>query len=119
MGAGVGRADGVHQRTCPLPPGPSNFRETADTTTSVTLDWNARTGITKYQLSGGGHSNSNIGSSVTSYTVPSLTACTTYTFSLRGFGNGVTYEAAWGAWATTSATTEGCPTIPDQAFEVS
>ena len=38
-----------------------------------------------------------------------LTACTTYTFRLRAYGDGTTYKAAWGAWASTATTTDGCP----------
>ena len=100
----------------PKPPAPSGFGETAANTTSITLDWTALSGITKYEIE---DQADDIASSDTSYEVDGLTACTTHTFKLRAYGNGSTYRAKWGTWATTSATTDGCPTIPDQPFSVS
>ena len=98
------------------PPAPSGFGETEDTTTSITLSWTALSGITKYEIE---DQADDIAISNTSYKVMGLTACTTHTFKLRAFGNGSTYQARWGAWATTSATTDGCPTMDDQSFSVS
>ena len=100
----------------PNPPVPSGFGETAATTTSITLDWTALSGITKYEIE---DQADDIASSDTSYEVSDLTACTTHTFKLRAYGNGSTYKAKWSAWTTASATTDGCPGIEDQSFSVS
>ena len=95
-----------------LAPPPSNFRETGDSDTSVTLGWDTVTGATQYQV----HeiANPNVRFVIThptdTVTVPDLTCGTTYTFKIKSHGDGTTYESEWGdAEASATATTDACP----------
>ena len=85
---------------CPDPPAPAGFSASAGGSSTINLRWNSRSGINKYEVEGQ--------SSSTSYTVSGLQPCTTYTYRLRGHGDGATYAQTWGPWVSASATTEGC-----------
>ena len=91
---------------CP-PPTPTGLEVTGTTQSSVSLDWDDKTGVSKYRVRYGQVTRETPNSS---YRVPGLSSGTTYTFRVSAYGDGSTYEAAWGSDATIRASTRE-PTI--------
>ena len=92
--------------TPPVPPAPAGLRVASTGCTSVGLDWDSRSGISKYEVSYGSTKKETAGSA---YTATGLTRGTSYTFSVRAYGNGTAYRAAWGASASIAASIESKP----------
>ena len=109
------------------PPMPAGFSATASDTTSVFLDWDDRSGISRYKVerrTGSTGSWSTVSEYVytSSRTVPGLTCDTTYYFKVSAYGNGTTYGAEWGSPTSPRSATPECvetppptvtPTTPD------
>nr|WP_020519628.1 glycoside hydrolase family 18 protein [Catelliglobosispora koreensis] len=89
--------------TTGVPGVPPNFRVTASANTSLSLAWNASSGtVTGYRVYQGATLKATV--TVLSTTITGLTACTSYTFSVRAYNS--TGESGP---ATLTATTTGCP----------
>ena len=93
----------------PTPPKPTGLRVTSTGCSSIGLDWNSRSGISKYRISYGSNSPETTSSS---YTATGLSQNTSFTFSVSAYGNGSTYEAEWGPSASITRSTDDCSTPP-------
>ena len=89
----------------PLPPAPAGLGTTDASETSISLDWDSRRGVSNYEISYGSTTKETTSSA---YTVMSLTCGTSYTFNVRAYGDGTTFEDDWGPIASISATTDLC-----------
>ena len=94
----------------PLPPAPTSLRVVSTSDTSIGLDWDSRTGVSKYRVRYGSTTEETTSGT---YHAQGLTCETSYTFTVDGYGNGSTFRAAWGADAVVSRTTDRCPPPPD------
>ena len=99
------------------PPPPGGLSASASGANSVSVSWTALAGADKYavqyrQGSSGNWSTYEDDITGTSATVSGLHCDTGYQFSVRAYGDGVTYLAAWGAWspASSEVRTSTCPT---------
>ena len=91
------------------PPAPTNLKVKEFDQNSVTLSWDARTGVIKYQISYG--ENLSVETSNNSHKVIGLDCGTEYTFTVAGYGDGTTYMAVWGGEATINGSTAACPPV--------
>ena len=101
----------------PTPPLPAGFSATASGPTSVFLDWDDRSGISRYKVerrTGSTGSWSTVSEYVytSSRTVPGLTCDTTYYFKVSAYGNGTTYGAEWGSPTSPRSATPECVETP-------
>ena len=99
------------------PPMPAGFSATVSDTTSVFLDWDDRSGISRYKVerrtgSTGSWSTVNEYVYTSSRTVPGLTCDTTYYFKVSAYGNGTTYGAEWGSPTSPRSATPECVETP-------
>ena len=85
-----------------VPATPANVRVTATTGTSITLGWNAVTGVTGYRVYEGNSLRATV--SGTSATVSGLAACTSRTYTVAAY-NAVGESARSGS---VTGTTSGC-----------
>ena len=111
-----GRCSGSSARTTatPLakPPSPGGLGVSKGTN-SFTFTWNSLSGASKYEyefsIDGGVEdSGETTGTSASFIPVKGFIACDlTYRFRVRAYGDGTTYAASWGGWASKSYR-EGC-----------
>ena len=99
--------------TLAKPPAPGGLSASSSGENSVSVSWTALTGADKYEVqyrqgSSGNWSTYKNDITGTSPTVSGLQCDTGYQFSVRAYGDDVTYRADWGAWATTTASTGLC-----------
>ena len=86
----------------PAPPPPSNIRLTQDTSTSLAIAWDTRTGATEYRVR---YSTDEVNwttgddSAATTFSASDLDADTIYAFQVQAKGNGITYRVDWGEWS--------------------
>ena len=90
------------------PPAPSNPTASVSGTSSFFFSWSTLSGASKYEyefsIDGGVEDSGETTDTSNSFTpakrviIPRLT----YTFRVRAYGNGSTYLAIWGDWASTS-----------------
>ena len=114
---------------CPdPPPPPSNISATATGRTTVELSWDDLEGASRY-----GYRQSLVATSArgdgaeprsvtkVSVTVDELECGTTYSFSVRSFGDSTTYAAEWGVYSSPPvvATTDDCLEPPPPPSSVS
>ena len=99
------------------PPAPGSPNASASGEDSVSVSWTALTGADKYavryrQGSSGNWDTDEDNITGTSHPVDDLDCDTGYQFSVRAYGDGLTYLAAWGAWSSASSEvrTSTCPT---------
>ena len=100
-----------------VPPAPGGLSASASGASSVSVSWTALTGADKYavryrQGSSGNWETDEDDITGASHRVDDLDCDTGYQFSVRAYGDGVTYLAAWGAWSSASSEvrTSTCPT---------
>ena len=95
---------------------PGGFSATATGRNSVRLTWGTTSGIARYYLThkfaseGTWTQIASPGGTVGTYNVSGLKCGTAYRFAVKGYGDGQTYEQAWGAYSYANATTSSCPT---------
>ena len=99
--------------TLAKPPAPGGLSASSSGENSVSVSWTALTGADKYEVqyrqgSSGNWSTYKNDITGTSPTVSGLQCDTGYQFRVRAYGDGVSYLADWGAWATTTASTGLC-----------
>ena len=87
------------------PPAPAGLGVTSTSRASIGLDWNSRSGISKYRISYGSTTKETASSA---YTATGLTCGASYDFSVSAYGNGTRYRAVWGPSVSISQSTESC-----------
>ena len=97
--------------TCQLPdpPAPAGLEVTSTTRTSISLNWDSESGISKYRVRYGSNSPETTSSS---YTASPLACGTSYTFNISAYGDGSTYQAVWGDDSSITHSTDTCQ-LPD------
>ena len=100
-----------------VPPAPGGLSASASGANSVSVSWTALAGADKYavryrQGSSGNWETDEDDITGVSHRVDGLQCDTGYQFSVRAYGDGVTYLAAWGEWSSASSEvrTSTCPT---------
>ena len=100
-----------------VPPAPGGLSASASGASSVSVSWTALAGVDKYavryrQGSSGNWETDEDDITGVSHRVDGLQCDTGYQFSVRAYGDGVTYLAAWGEWSSASSEvrTSTCPT---------
>ena len=93
--------------TLAKPPAPGGLSASSSGENSVSVSWTALTGADKYEVqyrqgSSGNWSTYKNDITGTSPTVSGLQCDTGYQFSVRAYGDDVTYRADWGAWSSAS-----------------
>ena len=98
------------------PPAPGSFSASVTGRTSVSLSWQVQSGVGAHHLayrvnvSGQTWTRVDLGAAIGSHDLSGLTCGTSYRFSVKARGDGTTYEREWGEYATTTASTNSCPT---------
>ena len=102
------------------PPAPAGFSASATGETSVHLTWDLRDGVDTYfithKVDEPGHSYTEVArpqGMVNTYDVSELTCGTDYRFGVKGYGDGETYAAKWGAYSKQTVSTNPCTMIPE------
>ena len=114
---GVEAATTVSTVALVSPPAPGGLSASASGASSVSVSWTALAGADKYavryrQGSSGNWDTDEDDITGASHRVHDLDCDTGYQFSVRAYGDGATYLAAWGAWSSASSEvrTSTCPT---------
>ena len=96
------------------PPAPAGFVADVTGKTTIDLEWDTRSGVTQYLLAHRKESEASYielarpSGTTDSYNVTGLECGTSYRFAIKGYGDGTTYAAAWGASSREYVTTNAC-----------
>ena len=72
---------------------------TATGTSGITISWHSMASASKYELDAGDEGSFEL-TGTEKKTITGLTCGTSYSFSVRAFGDGVDYGQSWGAWSS-------------------